>query len=99
MRSRTGCAALAGLLIAGCAATPEPKSVLKTVPVATPVGCVVNRPAPPQTLLERFDDATWNTIAPGAKAQAVKVTAGERMNYQDELAAATSGCKDAPARP
>lgn len=97
MRSRLGFLAPAGLLIASCAGqTPEPRIVLKPVPVATPVGCVVNRPTPPQTLLERISDPDWDALAPGAKARAVEVTAGERMNYQDGLAAATSGCKDAP---
>lgn len=99
MRSRIGFLASAGLLIAGCAGqTPEPRVVLKPVPAATPVGCVVNRPTPPQTLLERVRDETWNALAPGAKARAVEAQAGERMNYADALKAATSACKDAPAR-
>ena len=98
MRSRTGLAALAGLLIAGCAGkTPEPKIVLKPYPVATPVGCVVDRPTPPVTLLMRISDEAWSALAPGARARAVEAQAGERMNYQDALATATSGCKDAPA--
>ena len=98
MRSRLGFLAPAGLLIAGCAGpTPEPRTVLKPVPVATPVGCVVGRPTPPPTLLERISDPDWAALAPGAKARAVEGTAGDRMNYQDELAAATSGCKDAPS--
>lgn len=99
MRSRLGFLAPAGLLIAGCAGqAPEPRTVLKPVPVATPVGCVVNRPAAPLTLLERISDPDWAALAPGAKARAIEAQAGERMNYQDELAAATSGCKDAPSR-
>lgn len=99
MRSRIGFLASAGLLIAGCAGqTPEPRVVLKPVPVATPVGCVVGRPAEPQSLLDRVPDETWNALAPGAKARAFEVTAGELMNYIDELKAATSACKDAPAR-
>lgn len=99
MRSRIGFLALAGLLIAGCTGqTPEPRVVLKPVPVATPVGCVVGRPVEPQALAERIPDDVWATLAPGAKARAVEATAGERMNYVDELKAATSACKDAPAR-
>lgn len=100
MRSRIGFVATAGLLIAGCAGqAPEPHIVLKPVPVATPVGCVVGRPAEPQSLLERVPDETWDALAPGAKARAVEAQAGERMNYADALKAATSGCKDAPAKP
>lgn len=95
MRSRDGIAALAGLL-AACAHAPEQKIVLKPVPVATPVGCVVNRPSPPETLLVRISNEEWAALAPGARARAVEAQAGERMNYQDALAAATSGCKDVP---
>lgn len=98
MRSRLGFVALAGLLVSACAGKPEPKIVLKPVPVATPVGCVVNRPAPPETLLARIPDDAWAMLAPGAKARAFEVQAGEKMNYLDELAAATSACKDAPRR-
>ncbi len=99
MRSRIGFVATAGLLIAGCAGqAPEPKIVLKPVPVATPVGCVVGRPDAPQTLAERVSDDVWASLAPGAKARAVEAQAGARMNYEDALAAATSGCKDAPGR-
>lgn len=98
MRSRIGFVATAGLLIAGCAGqTPEPQIVLKPVPVATPVGCVVGRPDKPQTLAERVPDETWAALAPGAKARAVEAQAGARLNYEDALEAATSGCKDAPA--
>lgn len=99
MRSRIGFVATAGLLIAGCAGqTPEPQIMFKPTPVATPVGCVVDRPKRPQKLLERISDPEWEALAPGARAQAFNVTAGERMNYTEELEAATSACKDAPSR-
>lgn len=96
MRSRIGLVALAGLL-ASCGDKPEPRIVLKPVPVATPVGCVVDRPDAPVALAVRISDETWAMLAPGAKARAFEAQAGERLNYEDRLAAATSACRDAPA--
>jgi len=96
MRSRIGLVALAGLLISGCSDKPELKIVLKPVPVATPVGCVADRPEAPMSLALRISDETWAMLAPGAKARAFEAQAGERLNYEDRLAVATSACRDAP---
>ena len=97
MRSCIERAVLGGLLtlLCGCTATtaiPPPR----TISVAVAVGCVVDRPVPPAALTTRVTSDQWGTLAPGAKAQSVLAQAGVRMNYQDELGAATAGCKDAP---
>lgn len=99
MRSRLERTLLGGLLslLCGCSATtaiPPPRII--SVAVAVAVGCVVDRPAPPVALNTRVPNDQWDRLAPGAKAQSVLGQAGERLNYQDALAAATSGCKDAP---
>jgi hypothetical protein len=95
MRAGFGLALLAGILT-GCA-TPEPevKIEYRTVPVPVSVGCVVDKPAPVRPLNKQIAPEQWETLAPGAKAEAVKAQAGERMNYSDELEASTSGCKNA----
>lgn len=96
MRSCIERALLGGLLIllCGCATAPVPPP--RTISVAVAVGCVVDRPAPPPALNARLSSDQWEQLAPGAKAQSVLAQAGVRMNYQDELGAATAGCKDAP---
>lgn len=95
MRAGFGFALLAGFLT-GCA-TPEPETRVeyKTVSVPVSVGCVVDRPVPVRPLNEQIAPGQWGALAPGAKAEAVKSQAGERMNYSDELEASTSGCKNA----
>ena len=88
--------AIAGGLSA-CAAhapTPEPSIVYRDVPMAVPVGCVVDRPAPVVPLRERVAPAEWRIRAPGAKVQAIAAQAGRRMNHQTRTDAATSGCTD-----
>lgn len=99
MRAHLGRVVPVGLLtLAACAGkTPEPQIVYKEVKVAVAVGCVVERPAAVAPLSRRIPSETWRTLAPGAKAAAVQAQAGERMNYQDKLAAATSGCRDVQA--
>lgn len=96
MRSCIERAVLGGLLIllCGCATAPVPQP--RTISVAVAVGCVVDRPAPPQALNARLSRDQWEQLAPGAKAQSVLAQAGERLNYQDSLRAATAGCKGAP---
>lgn len=103
MRARAQRSLSVGILTAavlgGCAgrtAPPEPSIVFKEVSVPVAVGCVVNRPVPPQTLGQRIPAEQWKELAPGAMAEAVKAQAGDRLNYEDELRAATLGCKDAP---
>lgn len=90
--------ALCGLLVlAGCQhAAESPAKPYRELPVAVAVGCVQDRPVAPQSLRERYSDAEWASLAPGAMARAVQAQAGERMNYADKLDAATKGCKAAP---
>lgn len=97
MRGRVGFALLLGLLSA-CATAPkaEPETRYKIAKAAVAVGCVVDRPAPPMPLNQRITPEEWEARAPGAHAESFKAQAGERMNYEDRLEAATSGCKDAP---
>lgn len=98
MRAHFGRVVSVGLLtLAACKTVPapEPQIVYKEVKVAVSVGCVVDRPATVTPLRGRIHEQQWRALAPGAKAAAVQAQAGERMNYQDKLAAATSGCRDA----
>lgn len=84
--------------LAGCKTVdtvPDPKVEVHVAKVAIPTPCVVNRPAEPPRLRDQIPATNWAGIAPGAKAQAVKAQAGARMNYEDELRAATSHCPSA----
>lgn len=95
MRSITTASSLA--LLAACAgqaprAEPAVEYREAAVPVAT--GCVVDRPAPVMPLASRVPAAEWARRAPGAKAQAVRAQAGQRLNYEDALRASTSGCPE-----
>jgi len=83
-------------LLSACASNPkvEPEREYRELPVAVAVGCVKDRPARPQTLLERFTDDEWSALAPGAMARSVEAQAGDRMNYSDRLDAATKGCRE-----
>lgn len=100
MHNRHVRAASAGILVllAGCTHKPasEPERVYRELPVAVAVGCVKDRPTAPQSLAERYSDAEWAALAPGAMARAVQAQAGERMNYEDRLEAATRGCREVP---
>lgn len=87
-------------LLAGCsAAFPErpPEIRYVQVPVAVPVGCVRDRPAPVVPLNRQITREEWQARAPGAKAATIERQAGERMNNSDRLQAATGACPDAPA--
>lgn len=98
MRSSLRLAVLAGVLIglSACQTTPEePRIEYRTVPVPVSAGCVVQRPAPVRPLNEQVPQEQWNALAPGAKAEAMRAQAGDRLNYENRLEAATSGCKDA----
>jgi hypothetical protein len=85
-----------GLLIAGlagCTTAPvEPRVEYREVKVAVAAGCVSGAPETVKPLNERIPADQWNALAPGAKAEAVKAQAGERMNYEDQLRAATAAC-------
>jgi hypothetical protein len=83
-------------LLAGCGghvAAVSEKPVPFAVPVA--VGCVGKdgKPTPPEPLKQRYTDAQWAAMPPGAKAQAVAAQGGARLNYEDSLRASTAGCR------
>jgi hypothetical protein len=86
---------IAALSLAACS-TPQPdvsRIEYRTANVAVSAGCVVDPPAVPVPLKQGYTDEQWNALAPGAKAEALKAQAGERLNYEDRLRAASSGCK------
>lgn len=89
------------ILLAGCANNPPIKPVPLEVPVevAIPVatGCIPPGATPtrPLSLKGRYTTEQWAALAPGAKQEAIKAQAGDRMNYTDRLQAATSGCTEA----
>lgn len=95
MRRGLGLALFAGVLTGCAGSTPEVRVEYRTVPVPVSVGCVVDRPAPIRPLNEQITPEQWERLAPGAKAEAIRAQAGERMNYSDRLEASTSGCKNA----
>jgi hypothetical protein len=82
--------------LAACGAGDRPVSASDNsyaVPVAA--GCVAEggKPQPPRPLKGRYTPEQWGAMPPGAKAQAVAAQAGHRMNFEDQLAASTAGCK------
>ena len=102
MRLRSRSALQVGLLtLAGCSPSvvdqrpAEPKVIYKDVPVAVAVGCVRNRPGAVAPINAQIAADKWGAMPTGAKAEAVRAQAGDRMNYEDRLGAATSGCPDA----
>lgn len=107
MRSGFGQSVLVWLLVAGSFAMlagcktveAEPKIEYRTANVAVAAPCVVNRPEKPAALKDYVLPETWAALAPGAKAQALKAQAGERLNYEGSLEAATSGCPDVSSPP
>lgn len=80
--------------LAACATSPAPEARVeyRTANVAVAAGCVSNAPAEVVPLKQRIPDDQWKALAPGAKAEATKAQAGERMNYEDQLRAATRAC-------
>lgn len=97
MRRRHGSLVSAGLLIlGGCAGREhEPKVQFQEVAVAVSAPCVSGRPAAVPSLRDSIPPSVWAARAPGAKAAAIEAQAGDRMNYQDRLNAATAGCREA----
>jgi hypothetical protein len=91
------CFLMAGLTLMGCGSTPPKSAGTDPVTVAVPVavGCVDSngRPAPPPPLKQRYTREQWDSLAPGARANAVAAQAGERMNFEDRDRAATSACR------
>jgi len=85
------------VLLAACAGRPprvEPTVEYREAAVAIATGCVVDRPAPVTPLSSRVPAGEWARRAPGAKAQAVRAQAGQRLNYEDALRASTAGCPE-----
>jgi hypothetical protein len=85
------------VLLAGCATRPAPEPAVeyREAAIAVAIGCVVDRPEKPVPLNVRISPADWAARAPGAKAQSVRSQGGIRLNYEDRLAASTSGCTGA----
>lgn len=82
-------------LLTGCAHSQTEDRPYRELPVAVAIGCVKDRPTAPQSLKERISDEEWAMLAPGAMARAVQAQAGDRLNYEDRLEAATKGCRAA----
>lgn len=97
--TKTAFSLVACLALAACATTQPRPPIVETVTVEVPVpvatGCIATggRPAPVKPLNEQTARDDWYKLAPGAKANAVKGQAGDRMNNADLDRAATSGCK------
>lgn len=88
----------ASLLLSACARpTPdkEPRVQFETVLVPVATGCIAEggRPTEVKPLKEQMSREQWGALAPGAKASSVQAQVGDRLNYEDALEAATSGCK------
>lgn len=100
MRSRFGLVVLVWLLTAGATSLlagcqhvqPEKQIEYRTATVAVSAPCVVDPPQRVTPLNQQMTPDQWNARAPGAKAEAVKAQAGDRLNYEDRQAASTSGC-------
>jgi hypothetical protein len=98
----TASSLIAALALAGCTTT---RTVIEEVPVEVyvpvAVGClpdtdgdgVGERPTPVIPMRDTISEEQWRALAPGAKAEAVRVQAGRRMNHADQLEAATFGCQ------
>lgn len=90
---------IAALIIASCTgpANTSGAQPMKPEPYAVPVatGCIAStgRPTKPPPLNQRYTPEQWAAMPPGAKAEAATAQAGARMNYEDDDAAATKGCK------
>lgn len=88
-----------GLALAACggekpkSAGDAPAPERYAVPVAAPCVGSEGRPAAVQTLKQRYTDAEWAAMPPGAKAAAVAAQGGDRLNYENRLEASTSACK------
>ena len=99
MRStRTAFSLVTVLVVTACTNRAAIKPAVEQVPVnvAVPVatGCIATtgRPALVVPLKSALTTEQWNKLAPGAKAAAVQVQAGERMNNADLDRVATSAC-------
>lgn len=83
------------LLLAACSGHSDGgRARIETAPaiVAAPCVTATGRPTPVTPLRQGTPVATWEALAPGAKARAVQAQAGRRMSYIDSLEAATAGC-------
>lgn len=88
-------AVIAGLVaLTGCSSKTDPEVRIEKVPVPVLAPCVApaGRPTTVTPMKDHVPASQWAHLAPGAKAQAVKAQAGEHLNYEDKLRAATSAC-------
>jgi hypothetical protein len=83
------------LSLSACAGREEVETVHDPVPVVVTAPCIAAQglPAKVTPLRDQISAADWDKRPPGAKAKTVEAQAGARLNYEDALAAATSGCK------
>jgi hypothetical protein len=99
MRSTKLASSLIILALAACGGGGARPVALaeKPVPYAVPVdaGCIgpKGRPEKPQPLNQRYTAEQWAALPPGSKTAAVAAQGGARLNFEDELGAATAGCK------
>lgn len=83
---------LVALLLTAC----TPSTVIRdrftnvSVPVIQP--CAAEKPTPPVPLNERFTSEAWQALSPKQHMDYFAIAALARMNYADELGAATSAC-------
>lgn len=81
------------LLLAACGHTPTVVRDRPTpVSVAVIQKCAGERPAPVTPMRDRIEAAAWDALSLKQKAQTATAQALRRMNYGDELGAATSAC-------
>lgn len=83
----------AALLLAACGHNPTVVRDRPT-PVSVPViqKCAGERPAAVAPMRDRIAAAAWDALSLKQKAQNAAAQGLRRMNYGDELAAATSAC-------
>ena len=82
-------AALATMLLSGCAATPAPRTEIQHVSVAIPVACQEPEPARPQMPTDALpDDAGVDAYVQAAAAEIER-----REGYEAQLLTALHNCK------
>lgn len=83
-------------MLAGCS-TPDTvvQERVERVNVPVAVGCVVNRPTPPEPLKSVISADQWAEMTVSQRAAAVSAQALRRLNFGEALNAATGACPPA----